>query len=136
MRIDRRELEKPDGIDRRGSAYPERPREPAILAGMSYRIVVTEEAKRHLRAVPTRHQRVVLDAMAAQLAHEPSVPTRNRFPMRRDVGPLATWELRVRNFRVFYDIDGEPQPVVRVRAIGEKRGNRLYVGGREVVSYD
>ena len=48
----------------------------------------------------------------------------------------ATWELRVRTFRVFYDIQGHPESVVCVRAVGEKRGNRPYVEGREVVRYD
>lgn len=103
---------------------------------MAYRVVVTEEAKRHLRALPANHQRVVLDAISSQLTHEPSAPTRNRFPMRPDAGASATWELRVRNFRVFYDIDEAPEPVARVRAVGEKLGNRLYVEGREVVRYD
>lgn len=37
---------------------------------------------------------------------------------------------------MFYDIEEAPARVVRVRAVGAKRGNRLYVEGREVVRYD
>lgn len=44
--------------------------------------------------------------------------------------PMAPWELRVRNMRVFYEVD-EPG-VVTVLAIGTKRGNRLYIEGEEM----
>jgi mRNA-degrading endonuclease RelE of RelBE toxin-antitoxin system len=104
---------------------------------MAYRVVVTEEAKRHLRWFRADQQQVIVDAIAAQLTHQPGRPTRNRFPMRPELaGPEAAWELRLRQWRVFYDIQESPEQVVRIRVIGEKRGNRLYVEGREVVRYD
>jgi hypothetical protein len=43
---------------------------------------------------------------------------------------LAEWELRVERFRVFYDID-EVEAMVRIQAIGHKRGNRLYLRSEE-----
>jgi hypothetical protein len=37
---------------------------------------------------------------------------------------------------VYYDIQRAPEPVVRVRAIGVKRNNRLYIEGQEVARFD
>ena len=44
---------------------------------------------------------------------------------------IATWELRVGGFRVYYDVD-DFEPVVIVRAIGSKIGNRLFIAGEEI----
>ena len=38
--------------------------------------------------------------------------------------------MRVGNFRVFYDVDAEKK-VVKVEAIGEKRGNKVFIKGEE-----
>jgi mRNA-degrading endonuclease RelE of RelBE toxin-antitoxin system len=45
--------------------------------------------------------------------------------------PIAPWELRVGDFRVFYDIDRADQVIV-VLAVGQKIHNRLRIGGEEV----
>jgi hypothetical protein len=72
----------------------------------------------------------VLDAIEEQLAHEPLVETRNRKLLRPN--PLAPWELRVGNLRIFYEVaKGEPDKV-QILAVGEKRGNSLWIGGKEV----
>ena len=44
---------------------------------------------------------------------------------------IATHELRIGDFRVYYDVDTEEQDVL-VRAIGVKRHNRVIIGGQEV----
>lgn len=45
---------------------------------------------------------------------------------------LANWELRVRNFRVYYSMKGPPEEmIVEVAAIGEKKGSRVFIGGVE-----
>lgn len=70
--------------------------------------------------------------MPGQLAHQPTVETRNRKRMRPN--PLAPWELRIGNLRVYFSVEEEPERVVKVRAIGvKKQGNRLFIGGEEVV---
>ena len=71
---------------------------------------------------------MIVAGVETQLAHEPLVETRNRKRLRPN--PIAPWELRVREMRVFYEVD-EPG-VVTVLAIGMKRGNRLYIEGEEV----
>ncbi len=94
----------------------------------SYSITFTAEAIRHLEAF-RRHERVrLLDGIRTQLQHQPGVPTRSRKAMRAN--PLSDWELRVGRFRVFYEVD-EGLRSVRVLAVGEKRRERLVIGGRE-----
>jgi len=48
--------------------------------------------------------------------------------------PLAPWELRIRNLRVYFSVEEEPERVAKIRAIGvKKQGNRLFIGGEEIV---
>jgi mRNA-degrading endonuclease RelE of RelBE toxin-antitoxin system len=57
--------------------------------------------------------------------------TRNR--KRLGENELSDWELRVQSFRVFYDvIADEERHVVKVKAVGHKERNTLYIGGSEV----
>jgi hypothetical protein len=54
--------------------------------------------------------------------------TRNRKRLRPN--KLAEWELRIDRTRVFFDIDRANQ-LIQVRAIGYKRGSRLWIHGEE-----
>ena len=42
--------------------------------------------------------------------------------------PLAPWELRVGNLRVYYDVSEEPERTVIILAIGRKRRNQVQIG--------
>ena len=64
-----------------------------------------------------------------QLTHQAEVESRHRKRLREN--PIASWELRVENFRVFYIVEGETVTVVIV-GVGQKRHNRLYFRGGEV----
>jgi len=75
-------------------------------------------------------QNRILDSIEQQLPHEPLTPTRHRKELRPN--PLAAWELRVATYRVFYDVEREKQ-AVRIKAIGWKEHNRLFIRGREFV---
>ena len=97
---------------------------------MPYRIKYSPDAEDHLRTLTARQQRIVLDTVDEQIVHEPTVETKNRKPMRPN--PLAPWELRIGNLRVYYDVEEEPEPVVFIRAVGVKLGNRVRIG-REVI---
>lgn len=77
-----------------------------------------------------RQQRIVLNVVERQLGHEPTVETRNRKPMRPN--PMAPWELRIGNLRVYYDVESKPEPVVYIRAVGVKLRNRVRIG-KEVI---
>lgn len=73
---------------------------------------------------------VVLDVIQHQLAHEPMKETRNRKMLRPN--PVAPWELRKDNLRVFYEVAKAEPDVVRVLAVGRKEGNILFIGDEEV----
>ena len=96
---------------------------------MTYRIVYSPECEDHLHTLTARDRVIVMDAVDEQLAHQPNVETRHRKLLRPN--PLAPWELRVGNLRVFYDIEDDPEPVVHVRAVGVQDPNCLRIGREE-----
>ncbi len=88
-----------------------------------YKIAIVPDALKELKDVPAFYRRLIMVAIEKQLAHEPSKATRNR----KRLDPLVTgfeyepplWELRVQDWRVFYDVDDEER-LVLVRAIRKK----------------
>lgn len=97
---------------------------------MKYRIEYSPETEPHLRALTARQQVTVMDTVERQLQDQPAVEARNRKPMRPN--PIAPWELRIGNLRVYYDIEDEPEHVVYVRAVGIKYRNSVRIG-KEVI---
>ncbi len=74
----------------------------------------------------------MLDGIRTHLnGNDPSEVTRNKFALRRP-SAQAQRELRLDDWRVFYTImeDGNGE-LVLVNLIGEKRGNKLFIGGEE-----
>jgi mRNA-degrading endonuclease RelE of RelBE toxin-antitoxin system len=69
---------------------------------MSYQLAFSTAAGDHLRALTVRQQQIILITIAEQLIYQPTVETRNRKLMRSN--PLAGWELRSANLRVYYDV--------------------------------
>jgi mRNA-degrading endonuclease RelE of RelBE toxin-antitoxin system len=96
---------------------------------VEYTIEMTEEAKGDLDFYAAAARRTIVSAIRLQLMHEPLMETRNRKPLRDH--PLATWELRVEQYRVFYDVDQAVQTVV-VTSIGHKERSVLLVRGKQV----
>lgn len=97
---------------------------------MSYEIEFADSVKGHLRALTAHERAIILDAVEGRLMYEPLKETRNRKPLRPN--PVAPWELRVGRMRVFYEVAVGDPSVVRVLAVGRKRGNTVIVGGREI----
>jgi mRNA-degrading endonuclease RelE of RelBE toxin-antitoxin system len=93
---------------------------------LQYRIEYSPDTEKHLRALTTRQQMIVLDSVEKQLRYQPTVETKNRKPMRPN--PLAPWELRIGNLRVYYDVDEEIAHIVYIRAIGIKERNNVRIG--------
>ena len=93
-----------------------------------FEIRFSEDAERHLKALSARDQRIVVAAVEEQLAHQPTMPTRNRKELRPN--PVATWELRVQDFRVLYNVDQDIVTVFVV-AIAVKEGNKFVIEGEE-----
>ena len=42
--------------------------------------------------------------------------------------PLAPWELRIAELRVYYDVQEQPEGVVYILAVGVKVRNRVRIG--------
>jgi mRNA-degrading endonuclease RelE of RelBE toxin-antitoxin system len=86
-------------------------------------IEFSPEALLELQKLRTTDQRRVVDAVELQLAHDPAKSARRRkqlvgiSPPWEQVGPV--WQLRVGDFRVFYDVDAEAQLVI-VRSVRRK----------------
>lgn len=95
-----------------------------------YTINFAESVEGQLRYL-TAHQRVtILDSIEKQLQYEPLLETRNRKPLRPN--PIAPWELRAGNLRVFYEVTCDEPHIVKILAVGYKKGNKLCIGNREV----
>jgi mRNA-degrading endonuclease RelE of RelBE toxin-antitoxin system len=94
----------------------------------SYRISVTEEAKLDLALYTVFERKLVVSQIREQLAHEPLIETKNRKPLREN--PIASWELRIGKFRVFYEVN-EPAQMVSVVSVGHKEHNILFIRGKE-----
>ena len=88
-----------------------------------YEIEFSEGVENDLRSIPVHDRNVVLDAIERQLMHTPGAETRNRKMLTSLVPPFESvppiWELRVGEYRVFYDLDEEFGKVY-VRAIRRK----------------
>jgi len=97
---------------------------------LPYRIDYSPETEDHFRALTARQKAIVLDAVDEQLTYQPTVETKNRKPMLPN--PVAPWELRIGNLRVYYDVEEDPEPLVYIRAVGVKERNRVRIG-REAI---
>jgi mRNA-degrading endonuclease RelE of RelBE toxin-antitoxin system len=98
---------------------------------MTFEIRLTPTAAEHVRAYRKFEQTIILDDIEEQLRHEPTTETRNRKKLSEN--ELSDWELRVQKFRVFYEVIAEDdRRLVKVKAIGHKEHDKLFVGGREV----
>lgn len=97
---------------------------------MLYQIEYSPDAEDHLRVLTARQQAIVLDAIDEQLTHQPTVKTKNRKLMRPN--PMATWELRIGDLRVYYDAEDKPRPMIYVRAVGLKERDQVRIGGEVI----
>jgi mRNA-degrading endonuclease RelE of RelBE toxin-antitoxin system len=97
---------------------------------LTYQIEYSQEAIDHLRCLTARQRSLVFDAVDEQLTYEPTVETRNRKLMRPN--PLAVYELRIQNLRVYYDVEETPEKIVVIRAGGQKIRNKVYLGEKEI----
>ncbi len=95
---------------------------------MTFQILFTPRASDELRSFRKNEQRQIIEAIKTQLSHDPLSVTRNQKMLRPS--ELTEWELRIGEFRVFYDAD-EAEQIVSVRALGHKKGSRLLINGKE-----
>lgn len=98
---------------------------------MIFEILYSPEAVDHLVAFTKAEQVRIVDEIDEQLAHEPSLPTRKRKLLRPN--PIAPWELRLGEFRVYYSVQEAPSAEVPIKAIGKKVHNELWIGGERII---
>lgn len=88
-----------------------------------FAILYEEAAEEYLRTLRAFEARRILDEVDAQLSRAPMKPTRRRKLLEGLVPPwdsaCPVWQLRVGDFRVFYDVDEARREVI-VRAIRRK----------------
>ncbi len=99
---------------------------------LRFEIRFSDSADENLDWFSKRDKQLILDELFRQLTYEPDVETKRRKKLKSS--KLATWELRIGDFRVFYDITASValEPYVEIVAIGEKTHNVLMIAGEEV----
>jgi mRNA-degrading endonuclease RelE of RelBE toxin-antitoxin system len=98
-----------------------------------FKINVTAGAEADLGWFTAYAQRIILDGLDLHLRHQPTQGTRRLKPLRPN--PVASWELRLGDYRVLYDVDDGAR-VVTVQVIGQKDGNRFLVQGEEFTEHE
>ena len=95
---------------------------------MTFSIRLTESAIEDLDYFRKNERQIISDGIALFLANDANVETRRRKPLRPN--RLASWELRIDDYRVFYDLEGDDQ--VKIIAVGHKEHNDLFIRGSQV----
>ena len=99
-----------------------------------FEIIYPPIIKQHLKSIEAKYYSLIRESLETQLQFQPDVETRNRKSLKRPVVFGAKWETRFgpdNRFRAFYRIDYGNEQVILL-AIGEKIGNRLFIGGEEL----
>ncbi|MFM9964784.1 MAG: type II toxin-antitoxin system RelE/ParE family toxin [Planctomycetaceae bacterium] len=99
---------------------------------LRFEIRLSDEADEHLNWFSKREKQLILGEVCRQLSYQPNIETKKRKKLKSS--KLATWELRIEDFRVFYDImtSEQAEPHVEIVAVGKKTHNVLKIAGEEV----
>ncbi len=92
-----------------------------------FEIAFSDGVADDLKAIQAHERTRILDRIEVHLTHGPNRPTRNRKILVGLVPPwehvIPVWELRIGEYRVFYDVDESAGQVV-VRAIRLKPAHK------------
>jgi mRNA-degrading endonuclease RelE of RelBE toxin-antitoxin system len=92
-----------------------------------YEIHFSEGVEKDLKAIRAFDRNRILDAIDEQLSHTPLTSTRTRKVLESLVPTFEAeppiWQLRVGEYRVFYDVDDREKKVF-VRAVRKKPSHR------------
>ena len=92
------------------------------------KLQTVDDAIADLKLLKKAERRTIINELETKLINEPTVETRDRKKLRPH--QLAEWELRLGNFRIFYDVDQDNE-LIRIQAVGYKVSSRLIIQGRE-----
>ena len=93
-----------------------------------FEIKLTEEAIGDLQWFKKAERSHIVGELVALASLEPTTETRNRKRLRPN--ELAEWEIRIGDFRVFYDVD-QDNKLIKIEAVGYKKGSQLLIRGKE-----
>ncbi|MFL5800765.1 MAG: type II toxin-antitoxin system RelE family toxin [Roseiflexaceae bacterium] len=94
---------------------------------MTFTVKLTPSAREDIRYFKAYEQRIISDGIRAHLTRDALVETNRRKFL--EPNNLAPWELRIDNYRIFYDVEDD---TINVRAVGYKEHNDLYIRGKKV----
>ena len=95
---------------------------------MKFKINLVPSVHEDLNFYKARGHRIIIDAIEKFLGFDADVESKRRKKLRSN--PLAPWELRIGEYRIFYDV--ETKDNVNVLAIGHKVHNELFIRGKRV----
>ena len=95
---------------------------------MKFQIEFTPSSEKDIEYFRKNEQRIILTGIRRYLSEDADVETKRRKLLRPNL--LATRELRIGDYRVFYDI--EEANLVKITAVGFKVHNELFVRGKRV----
>ncbi|MDI6794229.1 MAG: type II toxin-antitoxin system RelE/ParE family toxin [bacterium] len=96
---------------------------------MKFEINFTDSANEDLEYFKVYEQKAVIEGTKRYLREDANVKSKKRKQLKPN--ELAPWELRIGNYRVFYDF--EKDNVVKIIAVGLKHHNELYMRERRVI---
>lgn len=88
-----------------------------------YRIYFSKGVEDDFAEIAAFHRKIILSSIEKKLKYEPAKPTKNRKLLKGITPPWNAvppiWELRIGNYRVFYDVS-EMENTVYIRAVKAK----------------
>lgn len=103
-----------------------------LQSSLKRKAELTDAALNALAKMKKVDRRFVLEGIKTHpIENDPAEVTRNKFPLKRP-SEQTERELRLHNWRIFYSVRNEEEDqLVLINLIGEKRGNKLFIGGVE-----
>lgn len=95
---------------------------------MKFTVRFVPSADEDIAYYQAREQRMILDAIGKFLETDADVESKRRKQLQPN--PLAPWELRIGDYRIFYET--RPEHLVKVLAVGHKIHNDLFIRGERV----
>jgi mRNA-degrading endonuclease RelE of RelBE toxin-antitoxin system len=95
---------------------------------MDFTVNITPSARADIRSFKAYEQRIIANGIRTYLTRDALVETDRRKLL--EPNNLAPWELRIDDYRVFYDVEDD---TVHITTVGYKDHNDLYIRGRKVV---
>ena len=94
-----------------------------------YEVVITTDAQGDMAALRAYDLRIVVKAIEDHLTHQPKQISRSR--IRKLTQPaISQYRLRVRDYRVYYDVDDEEKRVIVLSVYEKGRGTTPHGGRR------